>query len=177
MGVSIKKAVPSECGEVYSIYEAVCADFSAKINYQGWDINRYPTRQTAADGIARGDLFIARVCETVAGTMVLNSFQSPEYAEIAWGQKARDDEVLCIHTFCVAPDFRGMGVAKAMLEYVVRYAKQAGAATMRLDTSSINAASQSLYEAAGFVRRGSVDLGLHDIFGIKWYYCYDKKVE
>ena len=32
------------------------------------------------------------------------------------------------------------------------------------------------YESCGFSRRGTIDLGLEELYGLKWYYAYEKPV-
>jgi ribosomal protein S18 acetylase RimI-like enzyme len=54
----------------------------------------------------------------------------------------------------VAPDARGQGVGRALLEAARQHAVQTGAKRLTLETMTENRAAWSLYEALGYVRNG-----------------------
>ncbi|MFN8507792.1 MAG: GNAT family N-acetyltransferase [Dehalococcoidia bacterium] len=54
----------------------------------------------------------------------------------------------------VAPEARGRGVATALLDTVVEWARSHGARRLELDVTEINDAAISLYERAGFTDTG-----------------------
>lgn len=172
--VTVRAARKSDLAAVQNIYKEVCEVFAKGENLQGWDNALYPTDETARSALERGDLFVALTPHgETAGTMVFNSRQSPEYADVRWNVEAEPEKVRCIHTFCVSPRFRGTGAAKAMIAHAKKLAAEQGVRTIRLDTSSKNAASNALYSGAGFEKCGRIDLGNESRFGIKWYWCYD----
>lgn len=45
---------------------------------------------------------------------------------------------------------------------------------IRLDTYEENAPAASLYEKSGYSYRGLVDLGLEEVYGLKWYKVFEK---
>jgi putative acetyltransferase len=53
----------------------------------------------------------------------------------------------------VRPAFRGLGLAKAMLRHLARYAQERGAALLRLETGIYETPAIALYEGFGFRRR------------------------
>jgi GNAT superfamily N-acetyltransferase len=54
----------------------------------------------------------------------------------------------------VAPDARGQGVGRALLEAARQHAVQTGAKRLTLETMTENRAARSLYEEQGYVRNG-----------------------
>lgn len=56
-----------------------------------------------------------------------------------------------IHDFAVLPQWRGRGVAKALMASVEAEARRRGACKLTLEVLQGNAAAQSLYAQAGFV--------------------------
>lgn len=53
----------------------------------------------------------------------------------------------------VAPDRRGQGLGRALLETAMQQARERGAARIDLDTSTDDVAARGLYEASGFTNR------------------------
>jgi ribosomal protein S18 acetylase RimI-like enzyme len=51
----------------------------------------------------------------------------------------------------VAPEMRGRGVGTMLLQYLIRYARESGYNTLRLDVIDTNAGARRLYERLGFV--------------------------
>jgi len=55
----------------------------------------------------------------------------------------------------VAPDCRGQGVGRALLDAAVAWARSAGADALMLDVTVSNSPAVHLYEQAGFVPAGN----------------------
>lgn len=54
----------------------------------------------------------------------------------------------------VAPELRGRGVARRLLEYAILVAREKGAEVLALEVRASNGAAITLYERCGFVRTG-----------------------
>ena len=48
---------------------------------------------------------------------------------------------------------------------------------IRLDTYEENLPTAQLYEKCGYKYMGLVDLGLEEIYGLKWYKVFEKVLE
>jgi GNAT superfamily N-acetyltransferase len=68
-------------------------------------------------------------------------------------------------TAAVLPSHRGNGVARALMDEVVRRCREAGIGTLALHTTDFMAVAKSMYERMGFVRDDSFDFvprsGIH----------------
>ena len=60
--------------------------------------------------------------------------------------------VWILNDLFVAPEARRQGVARALLDHAVDFARKDGAARLTLCTAVDNADAQALYESAGWVR-------------------------
>ena len=54
----------------------------------------------------------------------------------------------------VRPEYRGQGVAKAVLDHIVAYCRERKVAALRLETGVLQTDAIGLYERYGFTRRG-----------------------
>ncbi len=118
-------------GEVRSHYPQLDThEFSSEHEYD--DIRKkFPGEHVPPDGC----LLIAKIDEAVCGC-------------IAIGQLSAD---ICeMRTLFVRPDFRGMGVGKALAEASLDEARRLGYQTVRLDTLAFMEGAQSLYRSMGF---------------------------
>lgn len=83
--------------------------------------------------------FVTRHDETPAGCGGIKLFGS-EYGEVK--------------RMYVRPQFRGLGLAKQMLEQLAAYAQQNGVTILRLETGMHQTEAMKLYEGWGFTRIG-----------------------
>ena len=59
-----------------------------------------------------------------------------------------------IYSVWVAPEHRGLGIARLLMEEVIAWARAFGARVVRLDVTVGNAAAVQLYRGLGFVEVG-----------------------
>lgn len=104
----------------------------------------------------------------LAGIVVLNETQSPEYSAIDW--ELDDRTPLVMHRFCVHPKFQKQGIAKQLLTLAERFAIDSQYKSIRLDAFTENPAALNLYANNSYVKRGTVTFRKGDL------YCYEKMV-
>lgn len=137
--------------EVFAIYRA-CTEAMLARGIPQWD-ERYPTRGTAADAVARRDLYwLVDAGDVKVGSVILNAIPAPEYAPIVW----RDPEpAMIVHTLVIDPRHQG-GRGRAAMEACEELARHQGFLTMRLDAFPGNPSAIALYERLGYQLRGHV---------------------
>ncbi len=80
-----------------------------------------------------------------------------EYLGLACGvvHGAKDDAAQ-LYQMWVAPDSRGSGIGRRLVEEIVSWAKDLGVSTLNLGVTSSNTAAVRLYESVGFIPVGEL---------------------
>jgi GNAT superfamily N-acetyltransferase len=109
--------------------------------------------------LAREEAFTADLGETraAAGAAGLEqvTFVVEPAAGLATGMLDGDDPAVAgLYAMWVAPEARGTGAGRALVEAVIAWATQRGARTLRTSVAEGNAAATALYVAAGFADTG-----------------------
>ncbi|HYA18202.1 MAG TPA: GNAT family N-acetyltransferase [Bryobacteraceae bacterium] len=116
-----------------------------------WD-EIYPSREILAADIAARSLYLLRDAGESIAAIVLNEWQSPEYAALAW----RREKPLVVHRLCVRPDRQKAGVGRLLMDFAETFAAQQGYDSIRLDTYTGNERAAALYDRRGYQIAGYV---------------------
>ena len=73
-----------------------------------------------------------------------------QLAGLVWGRFDADSNAAFVYQMWVAPELRGHGVGRALLQKVIDWAKGQGASTITLGITQDNGPAYRLYESAGF---------------------------
>jgi GNAT superfamily N-acetyltransferase len=95
--------------------------------------------------IARGETFLVRAADEVAGTVTLR-WSDPLF----WGEQP--PVAGYVHALAVRREFAGLGAE--VLDWAGEQVREAGRSLLRLDCRSENARLRQYYERHGFVHRG-----------------------
>ena len=169
----IRKAEKNDIDAIEKIYEAIHNEEEQGLAMIGWIRNIYPTRKTAEDSLARGDLFVLEDEGTVAAAAVINQIQVEEYRYAPWKHSAKDAEVMVLHTLTVAPHLKGKGYGKAFAAFYENYAKQHHCVTLRMDTNARNTRARTLYHKLGYEEIGIVNCTFNGIPNVQLV-CLEK---
>jgi ribosomal protein S18 acetylase RimI-like enzyme len=162
--MNINLVAPSEIDSVMVLVQEAIEKMEREGIHQ-WD-EIYPTKERFLADIAVNSLFAARVGKMIAGVIVLNEIQSPEYGNIAWADK--NGIPLIIHRLCVSPCFQGQGLAKKLMFFAEKYARKKKYSSIRLDAFVHNNISMGLYNSLEYQLQGSVKFRKGD------FYCFEK---
>ena len=169
-----RKAELKDIDAVEKVYEAVLdKEESTGIIYTNWRKNLYPTRKDAEKAFSLDTLFVAETEGEIAGAVILNHIQPPEYSNINWTYEAEGEEVLVIHTLCIHPDFRGRKCAERFVAFSEEWAKKLGCKAVRLDTYEGNEPAIKLYTKLGYNYTGSTHFNFQNVIP-EILKCFDK---
>lgn len=168
----IAKGTINDIDELENLYNDLNDYLEGSINYPGWKKGVYPIRENAAKGVMDNNLFVLKVNNEIAGSIILNNEQEDAYNRVDWGVEVGSKEVIVIHTFVVNPKYMNNGIGKKLINFAKSYGIEKKMKTIRLDVSIHNVPEISLYEKCGYKCMGIVNLGLN-IPGLVWFKLYE----
>ncbi|KPU45863.1 putative acetyltransferase [Oxobacter pfennigii] len=171
-GYIIEKGSINDIDQLENLYDNLNDYLAQGINYPGWAKGIYPVRETAVNGIESNSLFILKIDNEIAGSVILNHKPEIAYSQITWGIEADYNDIIVIHTLTVHPKYMEKGVARRLMDFAKSYSMEQKMKAIRLDVSIHNAPAISLYEKCGYRYVGTVDLGLN-IPELVWFKLYE----
>lgn len=158
--------------ELEQLYNELIDHLQTTTNYPCWVKDVYPTRETAEIGIGKNNLFILKVNNEIAGTIILNHEPEHGYDTAKWQIDAKEDEFFVIHTLAIHPKFLGQGIGFQLLQFAKEYAIQNKMKSIRLDVTVKNEPAIALYQKCGYQYIDTVDLGLNRP-DLKWFKLFE----
>jgi len=143
-------------------------------NFPRWDYEVYPSKETIANAISKGEQFICLDKDVIVGAFVLNKDPEGEYQKYGdWTIHLDDGQYYVIHTFAVDPDYTRNGVAHIMINYIKQKAMDEYIPSIRCDIMGDNRPAISLFERNCFKYVGEGTLGREYIIGVKDFKLYE----
>ena len=162
----IRKATEKDIKAIAAIYEDIHTEEEAGNLTIGWERGVYPTESTAADSIAKGDMFVCERDGQVVAAAKLNKEQVDVYYSAPWKYPAEDDEIMVIHTLVVSPSVQSSGIGKEFVEFYEKYALENDCPYLRMDTNERNQRARGFYKKIGYKEIGIVPCVFNGIDGV-----------
>ncbi len=150
-GLAVRPVRPGERAAAAALVERAYAEYGARMAPDAWAGLRGAVRAALADPGAAEWLVAERDGE-VLGSVFLYPPAADAYAGLA-GQAPWPE----LRLLAVAPEARGLGAGRALMEACVARARDAGARGLGLHTSESMTAARALYASMGFVREPAYD--------------------
>jgi ribosomal protein S18 acetylase RimI-like enzyme len=148
--ITIEQAQPSDLDTVLDILEEVAGWLTSR-GIDQWQpgVFRRIRRQSIADQVSRGEVYLARRDGQPVGTLTL------QWADkMFWGNVP--DDAGYIHRLAIRRAYAGMELGCHLLRWAERKVASAGKDYLRLDCMAENQALRQYYEQAGFTSRGEI---------------------
>lgn len=171
----IRSARPEDIPAVAAIYTRIHDQEEAGLAEIGWARQIYPTAATAEAALGRGDLYVSERDGALVAAAVINRLQVPEYALARWSIRAREDEVLVLHTLVVDPLCARRGYGRDFVAFYETMAARLGCRALRMDTNARNRRARAMYARLGFTEVGIVPCEFNGIPGVSLV-CLEKAV-
>ena len=168
-----RKAVPGDLDQIAAIYDAIHTEEETGRAAIGWIRSVYPTRQTAAEAIQAGEMYVGEEEGRIVASAKIDQTQVPEYANAPWSRDDAPEHVLVLHTLVVDPSYKGRGCATRFVRFYEDLGRKQNCTALRMDTNERNAAARSLYAGLGYQEVGIVACDFNGIPGIRLV-CLEK---
>lgn len=165
--MNLRRAQLEDVPVIMAVIRRVVPLMRATGNLQ-WD-DVYPNPGVFARDIEKEQLWVAEIDGNVAGVAAITEDQEPEYARVGWDIT---EPAIVVHRVAVDPEFRGQGVAEALMRQAEVVAAERGIAVLRVDTNTQNQATQKLFPKLGYTLSGETELGFRA--GLR-FLCYEKR--
>jgi ribosomal protein S18 acetylase RimI-like enzyme len=148
--ITIEQAQPSDLDTILDVLEEA-ADWLISRGINQWQLGlfRKVRRQSIADQVSRGEVYLAKRDGQAVGTLTL------QWADkMFWGNAS--DDAGYIHRLAIRRDYAGMELGRHLLRWVEGKVASAGRDYLRLDCMAENQALRQYYKQAGFTSRGEI---------------------
>jgi GNAT superfamily N-acetyltransferase len=164
----IRQAILNDIDSIMQVVKSVVPLMNAAGNMQ-WD-NTYPNAAVFEKDISLNQLWVAEIDGSIAGIAAITTDQEPEYAQVGWDI---NEIAIVTHRLAVDPQFQGKGVAMELLQQAEQNAITRNIPLLRIDTNTMNEATQKLFPKLGYVFAGEIGLSFRS--GLR-FYCYEKRL-
>lgn len=154
----IRRCAEADIPAAGAFYDRVVWDLTTHINYPKWMYREYPSEASARAMTEAGAQYVCMDRGEVIGAFVLNEDPQGSYEKGHWRQTLEPGTFLVCHALAVAPERKGQGIGRLMVEYCLALAKEQGYRALRLDIVPGNTPAQRLYESCGFREVETLDL-------------------
>lgn len=165
----IRKATSIDIEFILLVTKACAANMINNGIFQ-WN-EHYPNAKAFAQDIARNELYVLTIADTIVGTIVISSLMDNEYQTIKWLTPSTKN--IYIHRLAVHPDYQGRGFAQELMNFAENFAIEHTYLSIRLDTFSKNYRNQKFYEQRGYQRLASIYFPKQSEHP---FYCYERKL-
>jgi len=166
--MSIRLATLNDLPQIMQLIAEVVPVMIALGNLQ-WD-NNYPNIAVFTNDIDKDQLWVVEIEGQIAGITAITTDQEPEYTKVGWDIK---EVAIVTHRLAVSPQYRGLGIAAALLQQAEHEALRRNIKILRIDTNTSNLATQKLFPKLGYTYTGEIGLSFRP--GLR-FYCYEKRI-
>lgn len=165
----IRLAVQNDITAVIELLRRIVPSMRASGNLQ-WD-EHYPAAAVFEHDVEQRQLWVAETEGAFAGMVAITTGREPDYGHAGWD--VGEDGVM-VHRLAVDPEFRGAGLAAALMQKAEEVAAERGLPAVRTDTSVENEAAQRLFLKLGYRMTGEIGLSFRP--GLR-VLCYEKRLD
>ncbi len=157
--IEIVKVIRGELDSVMALVSEAIRNMEENGIHQ-WD-EVYPDRTVFEMDIESEELYCLKLDGVIIGIMTLNDEQSIEYNSVQWSDNGNP---FVIHRLCIIPGFQGKGLAKTLVRFAEKFARENHYSSIRLDAFTGNPIALRLYNSLQYQQKGIVKFRKGEFF-------------
>jgi ribosomal protein S18 acetylase RimI-like enzyme len=165
--MEIRRAQEKDIETAAALFEDVHTEEEQGRLTTGWERGVYPTEQTAADAVAKGELFVEEDDGMIVGVCIINQSQGDVYADGKWQYPADPENVMVLHTLAISPHAARKGYGSRFVAFYENYAMEHCCGYLRMDTNERNTTARALYKKLGYAEVDIVQCVFNGIPGVR----------
>ena len=154
--LSYRPATEADLPRILEIRETA-RESLARYGVDQWQ-GPYPTEEDFRKDLKRGESFVVLHGSETAAFFTLSTRPEPEYDAIRDGKWSDIPEACILHRAAVAREYRGSGIAGAIIRFAGQQTLLWGRRCIRADTHRKNKPTQNMLRENGFRYRGNITI-------------------
>jgi ribosomal protein S18 acetylase RimI-like enzyme len=166
--MEIVLAKPTDLIEILYLLRVCILDMNTK-GLKLWN-NVFPGTEMIQSDLDNGSIYLVKDKGVCKGMVTLNENEPEDYKQLNF--QSGKQKPLYLQNMIVHPKWQGIGIAKLMIEYAQKLAKEKGFDCIRLDVFKPCDSARQLYEKQHFNEVASYHAAFQNIPFI----CYEKQL-
>jgi len=166
--MEIIQAKPTDLIEILYLLKVCILDMNAK-GLKHWN-SAFPDTEMIQHDLDNGSIYLAKEKGVCKGMVTLNEDEPEDYKQLNF--RSNKTKPLYLQNMAVHPKWQRIGIAKLMVEYAQKLAKEKGFDCIRLDVFKPSDNARQLYEQQLFKEVAS----FHSAYQKIPFVCYEKKL-
>lgn len=153
-----RQAVPKDIDEIMRIAEAGKKLLKSR-GIDQWQKAGYPDRELFINDIEQGISYVMTDDDKPMAICCISFANEPAYDSIEGEWLTPKDTYYAVaHRGALAPEYQGQHLTGIWFKYIIDFAREHGAVSVRIDTHDENEGMKKVFKNAGFKRCGTVYL-------------------
>lgn len=149
--LTIRKAENKDTTEVIELYKKLIDQIKDYKSNPNWKKDIHPSKRYLIESISSGDLYVGVLDSKIVSSIVINHIAGKEFDNVNWNIDIDNKEAYYVHLVAVDQEYSRRGIAKKMLKFSFKLAKDNNVKSIRLSLNRNNLAIEGLYTKLNFV--------------------------
>jgi ribosomal protein S18 acetylase RimI-like enzyme len=166
--MEIIQAKPTDLIEILYLLKVCILDMNQK-GLKHWN-SAFPGAERIQKDLENCSIYVVKDKGVCKGMVTLNEFEPEDYRQLSFNSGTQ--KPIYLQNMAVHPKWQGMGIAKLMVEYAQKMARERGFDSIRLDVFRPSDGARQLYEKQSFKEVAS----FHSVYQKIPFVCYEKQL-
>jgi len=166
--MEIVQAKPTDLIEILYLLKVCILDMNKK-GLRHWN-SAYPGADRILQDLNNTSIYLVKDKGVCKGMVTLNEFEPEDYRQVSF-QSGRH-KPMYLQNMAVHPQWQGLGIARLMVEFAQKLARDKGFDSIRLDVFQPSENARQLYEKQSFKEVAT----FHSAYQKTPFVCYEKQL-